>query len=69
VAQHRKTAADYGQLSLFAEEVPEWLQPAEPPLDQEQLTSTSPAFKADDDDLSQFNAWLQQNRQSNHHDE
>jgi len=61
VAQQRKTPADYGQLSLFAEDVPDWLHPAEP-VDTPAMTSldTPTTSFDDDDDLGKFNQWLLQ---------
>jgi hypothetical protein len=65
VTHQRKTAADYGQLSLFAETVPAWLQPEDPQETKNQVNpSTSATDTEDDDDLSQFMHWLQKNRDS-----
>ena len=66
MAHQRKTAAEYGQLSLFEETVPEWLQPAEPvtTLAGEVSITPPPAASDDDDDLSQFTAWLRQSQHS-----
>jgi hypothetical protein len=64
VAHPRKSAADYGQLSLFPEEVPTWLQPVAPqaePADSVQRSVPGTGTGDDDDDLLQFNQWLQQN--------
>jgi hypothetical protein len=66
VTHQRKTAADYGQLSLFEEKIPEWLQPVEEPSPSPAGNlPTTPAQEMDDeDDLDQFTAWLQQGKQS-----
>lgn len=67
MAQQRKTAAEYGQLSLFEETVPEWLQPAEPPLEPPSASphASTGRISGDDDDLSQFMTWLQNKNSDN----
>jgi hypothetical protein len=62
VAQQRKTPADYGQLSLFADDTPDWLQAAEPVDNPDGNPPHPPAATTidDDDDLGQFNLWLRQ---------
>lgn len=67
MTHQRKTAADYGQLSLFAETVPEWLQSVEtaPEPVNNLTTAPVPDLDDDDDDLGQFTAWLQQGKQTN----
>ncbi len=66
MTHQRKTAADYGQLSLFAETVPEWLQPVEEPASPpvSSLTTAPVQDLDDEDDLGQFTAWLQHGKQS-----
>ena len=69
MSNQRKTAADFGQLSLFAETIPEWLQPEnqnQPPTHPLPENGTFAATSAieEDDELGQFTAWLQQGKQS-----